>query len=136
MPRQRRFSPGFSVSLRTLGTFLLIFFSEKFLEPLHFPPLHHYSYQFSPELLNRFLSGLPLSILFSPSNLPRLPLWLRWYRIHLKRGRPGFDPWVGKTPWRRKWQPTPVFLPGESRGQRSLVGYSPWGHKSWTHLRD
>ena len=41
----------------------------------------------------------------------------------------GFDPWVGKIPWRRKWQPTPVFLPGESHGQRSLVGYSPWGHK-------
>ena len=39
----------------------------------------------------------------------------------------GFDPWVGKIPWRRKWQPTPVFLPGESHGQRSLVGYSPWG---------
>ena len=36
-----------------------------------------------------------------------------------------FDPWVGKTSWRRKWQPTPVFLPGESHGQRSLVGYSP-----------
>ena len=35
------------------------------------------------------------------------------------------DPWVGKTPWRRKQQPTPVFLPGESHGQRSLVGYSP-----------
>ena len=32
-------------------------------------------------------------------------------------------------PWRRAWQPTPVFLPGESQGQRSLVGYSPWGHK-------
>ena len=32
-------------------------------------------------------------------------------------------------PWRRAWQPTPVFLPGESHGQRSLVGYSPWGHK-------
>ena len=44
-------------------------------------------------------------------------------------GRPGFDPWVGKIPWRRKWQPTPVFLPGESPGQRSLVGYSQWGHK-------
>ena len=43
--------------------------------------------------------------------------------------RPGFDPWVGKIPWRRAWQPTPVFLPGESHGQRSLVGYSPWGHK-------
>ena len=43
--------------------------------------------------------------------------------------RPGFDPWVGKIPWRRKWQPTPVFLPGESHGQRSLEGYSPQGHK-------
>ena len=37
----------------------------------------------------------------------------------------GFDPWVGKMPWRRAWQRTPVFLPGESRGQRSLAGYSP-----------
>ena len=35
----------------------------------------------------------------------------------------------GKIPWRRKWQPTPVFLPGESHGQRSLAGYSPWGRK-------
>ena len=43
--------------------------------------------------------------------------------------RPGFDPWVGKVPWRRKWQPTPVFLPGKSHGQRGLVGYSPWGCK-------
>ena len=42
---------------------------------------------------------------------------------------PGFDPWIGKIPWRRAWQPTPVFLPGESLGQRSLVGYSPWGRK-------
>ena len=40
-----------------------------------------------------------------------------------------FDPWVGKIPWRRKWQPTPVFLLGESYGQRSLAGYSPWGCK-------
>ena len=40
-----------------------------------------------------------------------------------------FDPWVGKTPWRRKWQPTPVFLPGECHGQRSPAGYSPWGQK-------
>ena len=43
-----------------------------------------------------------------------------------------FSPWVRKVPWRRKWQPTPVFLPGESHGQRSLAGYSPWGHKSLT----
>ena len=40
----------------------------------------------------------------------------------------GFDPWVGKIPYSRKWQPTPVFLPGKFCGQRSLVGYSPWGH--------
>ena len=37
-------------------------------------------------------------------------------------GRPEFDPWVGKIPWRRKWQPTLVFLPGKSHGQRSLAG--------------
>ena len=45
-------------------------------------------------------------------------------RRHKRRG---FEPWVGKIPWRRAWQSTPVFLPGESHGQRSLVGYSPWG---------
>ena len=45
-----------------------------------------------------------------------------------------FNPWLRKIPWRRKWQPTPVSLPGEARGQRSLVGYSPWGHKSRTWL--
>ena len=42
---------------------------------------------------------------------------------------PGFDPWVGKVTWRRIWQPTPVFLPGESNGQTSLTGYSPRGCK-------
>ena len=40
-----------------------------------------------------------------------------------------FDPWVGRPPWRRARQPTPVFWPGEPRGRRSLEGYSPWGHK-------
>ena len=40
-----------------------------------------------------------------------------------------FDPWVGKIPWKRQWQPTEVFLPGKSYGQRSLAGYSPWGDK-------
>ena len=43
--------------------------------------------------------------------------------------RPVFYPWVGKLPWRREWQPTPVFLPGEFHGQRSLAGYSPYGFK-------
>ena len=49
--------------------------------------------------------------------------------VCLQCRRPRFDPWVGKIPWRRKWQPTPVFLPGKFHGQRSLVGYSPWGRK-------
>ena len=48
-------------------------------------------------------------------------------RLCLQCGRPGFDPWVRKILWRRKWQPTPVLLPGKSHGQRSMVGYSPWG---------
>ena len=43
--------------------------------------------------------------------------------------RPGFDPWIGKMPWRRVWQSTPVFLPGEFHGQRNLAGYSPQGRK-------
>ena len=58
-----------------------------------------------------------------------LPSWLRQWIICLQYRRPGFDPWVGKIPWRRKWLPTPAFLPGEFHGQWSLVGYSPWGHK-------
>ena len=41
----------------------------------------------------------------------------------------GLDPWVRKIPWSRKWQCTPVFLPGKSHGQSSLAGYSPWDHK-------
>ena len=44
-------------------------------------------------------------------------------------GDTGSIPGWGRFPWRRKWQPTPAFLPGESQGQGSLVGYSPWGHK-------
>ena len=54
----------------------------------------------------------------------------QWSRICLecrRRRRPGLDPWVGKIPCRRAWQPTPVFLPGESHEQRSLAGYSPQG---------
>ena len=46
-----------------------------------------------------------------------------------QRRRLSFHPWVGKILWSRKQQPTPVFSPGKSHGQRSLEGYSPWGHK-------
>ena len=48
---------------------------------------------------------------------------------HRRLKRLRFHPWVGKIPWRRAWQPTPVSLPGELHGQRSLAGYSPWGRK-------
>ena len=58
-----------------------------------------------------------------------LPWYLRWQRICPQCRKPGVDPWVRKIRWRRKWQPTPVFLPGKFHGQRSIVGYSPRG--SW-----
>ena len=54
-----------------------------------------------------------------------LPWWLGGKEPTWKCRRHGFDPWTGKIPWRRKWQPTPVFLFGKSHGQRSLMGYSP-----------
>ena len=58
-----------------------------------------------------------------------LPRWLRGKQSTCQCWRCAFDPLVGKIPWSRKWQPTPGFLPGTSRGQRSLAGYSPWAHK-------
>ena len=48
---------------------------------------------------------------------------------------PGFDPRVDKIPWRREWQPNPMFLPGKSHGQRSLAGFSPRGTKNQTRLK-
>ena len=80
---------------------------------------------------------------------PKLKIWIKCIlfldfpgdsvdkRIHLqcrRCRRCRFDPWVRKIPWRRKWQPTPVFLPGTFHGQRSLACYSPWGPKDWTQL--
>ena len=53
----------------------------------------------------------------------------QWLSIHLASRRRRFDPWIRKIPWRSKWQPTSVCLPGKSHGQRSLVGYCPWGCK-------
>ena len=74
---------------------------------------------------------LSLSFVFPLSSC--LPWWLRQLSVCLQCGRPRFDPWVGK-----KWQSTPVLLPGKSHGQRSLVGYSPWsrifGHNWATSL--
>ena len=55
-------------------------------------------------------------------------MWLRSKECTCQFRRWRFDPWAGKIPCGRKWQPTPEFLPGKSHGQRSLAGYSPWGH--------
>ena len=60
------------------------------------------------------------------------PQWLSRQKILLqcrRHRRHRFKPWIGKILWRRKWQSTPVFLPGEFHGQKSLAGYSLWGHK-------
>ena len=63
----------------------------------------------------------------------RLPRWLSGKESTLQCRRHTFDPWVGKVPWRRKQQPTPVFLPGKSHGQRCPMGYSSGGHKTVRH---
>ena len=57
-------------------------------------------------------------------------------RIYLQCGRPVFNPWVGKIPWRRAWQPTPVFLPGESPWTEEPGGLQSMGSKSLTLLSD
>ena len=62
-----------------------------------------------------------------------LPRWLSGKESTCQCRRLRFNPWVRKISWRRKWQPTPVLLPGKSHGQRSLMGYSPWGWKRFKH---
>ena len=59
----------------------------------------------------------------------QLPWWLSGKESACQSKRHWFSPWVGKIPWRGKWQPTPVVLPGKCHGQSSLVGYGPWGHR-------
>ena len=100
-----------------------------------FPKNNHSGY-FRKEPLDSFQKGgqrcsLTLISQLQPCSFffNQLPLQLKQERVCLQCGRPGFDPCVGKISWRRKWQPTPVFLPGRFRGRRSLAGYSPWGHK-------
>jgi len=65
--------------------------------------------------------------------LLRLSWWLSCKESACNAGdlgwSPGSEPWVKKIPWRRKWKPTPAFLPGKAHGQRSLLGYSPQGYK-------
>ena len=77
------------------------------------------------------------------SSQPRGWTWVssitvRFFNVWTTKNLPAMqempvNPWDGKIPWRRKWLPTPVFLPGKSHGQRSLVGYSRWGSKRTEH---
>ena len=70
-----------------------------------------------------------LEELFTGCLVHLIPRWISSKKNCLQCRKTRFDLWVKKIPWRMKWQPTPVSLPGESHGQRSPVGYSPWGHK-------
>ena len=81
-----------------------------------------------PEFRENAFSFSPLKIMFVTGLLWVSPGALVVKNLPAYAGdvkRYWFDPWVEKTPWKRAWQPTPVFLPGESHGQRSLAGYSP-----------
>ena len=70
------------------------------------------------------------SLLSEPLGKPQVALVVKNLLANTGRCKKcGFDSWVGKLPWRKAWQPTPVFLPGEFHGQKSLVGYSLWGCK-------
>ena len=70
-----------------------------------------------------------LSLLIPHTHKRETSLVAQMVKSRLQCRRPRFEPWVRKIPWRRKWQSTPVFLPGESHGWRSLVSYSPRGCK-------
>ena len=78
-------------------------------------------------------SLLNICLTFSQGYCLGLPRWLSGKECACQHRRCRFDPWFGKIPWRRKWQPTPAVLPEKSHGQRSLVGYSSWGHKRLGH---
>ena len=79
------------------------------------------------------LMDVSVSFYFVIKSLLRLPWWLSGKGSTCQCRRCRFNPWLRQIPWRWKWQPTPVFLPGKSHGQRSLVVYSPWGCKRVKH---
>ena len=94
----------------------------------------HYLYYFSPLPVapnTAFPCGGQAAYLLTwqPLWQSHLVLWCTGNEPACQCTRRGLGPWVGKTPWRRKWKPTPLFLTGKSHGQRSLAGYSPWGRK-------
>ena len=103
--------------------------AESFYFPsvFHSPSYHIFQWmlsQYSPKCLTISTSTFEFS--------PFQPQW-QWLSGKESSCQCGFDPCVVKIRWRRKWQPTPVFLPGKSHGQRCLAGYSPWDRKRVGH---
>ena len=89
----------------------------------------------NPSTINHLVCPIALQFLHL-CRAPRLlgfPWWLSGKESACQHRRCGFNPRVRKIPWRRVWQPTPVFLPGKSHGRRSQAGYSPWGCKRVRH---
>ena len=115
--------------------FLLALFSSRLPSSLSF--IDHFIL-FPPKSPARglFLKSQPHPIAFTTA--PNSSMGFPGGSVGKNTGRCGFGPWVGKIPWRGTWKPTPVFLPGESHGERSLAGYSPRGCKEsdtteWLH---
>ena len=71
--------------------------------------------------------------IISPLTYFRASPWFSSKESACQCRRHGFEPWIGKIPWRRKWQPTAVFLPGKSHEQRILAGFSSWDQKRISH---
>ena len=81
------------------------------------------------KLLNVKQSKMLLAILHEMMEIPRWHSSKEFARQCWSHKRCRFDPWVGKIPWKRKYQLAPIFFPRKFQGQRNLVGYSQWGHK-------
>ena len=99
--------------------------------------LQRQSSQKSPILVHIHYLSIPMFnsswIYFCLISILGLPWWLSGKESVCQCRRYRFDPWVKKILWRRKWQPTPMFLPGKYHGQRNLTGYSSWGCKRVRH---
>ena len=107
-----------------------IHYSEYLVDSLQ---LTH-AYWFGKIVLIYFFEARQSSIFFPAVLILGLPWWLNGKESTCQFRRCRFNTWVRKIPWRRKWQPTLVFLPGKPHWQRSLVGYSPRGHRVRNNL--
>ena len=100
---------------------------------MHLPPFMLRLYFYDQTHVCMFFSVSTPMVIWCQIIVPFGAFQVAWCQRIQARGT-GFNPWVRETPWRRKWQPPPVSLPGKSPGQRSLEGYSPWSCKNWTGL--